>query len=154
MKLIYVILLMLLAGCTSLKTHTIDNTTDDVSITSTPKIIFINYKVSKKIDETIKVDLINKIIAEGSLKMNDQKENNNDNNFTCTQIDKNLLPIDSLYISNPLIKNIEFITPSGLLDKKRIELDSTEFSVRMQLNPRTKFITLKMKNLTLSKIIL
>lgn len=145
---------MLLVGCTSLKTHTTDNTTDDVSITSTPKIIFINYKVSKKIDETIKVDLINKIIAEGSLKMNDQKENNNDNNFTCTQIDKNLLPIDSLYISNPLIKNIEFITSSGLLDKKRIELDSTEFSIRMQLNSRTKFITLKMRNLTLSKIIL
>ncbi len=149
MKSIYVILLILLTGCISLKKNTISDTTNEISILTKAKIIFLNYRVTKDLDKTIKVNLINKIITEGSLKKNSQKRTTNTiGDFVCIQLDKNLLPIDSLQISNPLIKNIEYVEPSGLLGKKQIELDIAEFSVRMQLNPRTKFISLKMINNT------
>lgn len=147
MKSIYLILLILLAGCTALKKNAISDTTNDISSSTESKIIFLNYRVTKGLDKTIKIDLINKVITEGNLKKNIQKTTNNANDdFVCVQLNKKLLPIDSLQIKNPLIKNIEYVKPSGLLSKKQIELDNVEFSVRMQLKPNTKFISLKMIN--------
>ena len=156
MKSIYTTLLILLTCCTSLEKNTISDTTNDISTLTKSKIIFLNYKVTKDVDKKIKVNLINKIIVEGTLKKNTPRLINNTNDdFVCVQLDKNLLPLDSLQISNPMIKNIEYVKSSGLLGKKRIELDTTEFSVRMQLNPLAKFVSLKIintPNLTLLKV--
>lgn len=147
MKSTFIILLVLITSCTSSKKNTIDSTTEDISTVSTAKIIFLNYNVAKNLDKTITASLVNKITSEGTIKGNNQKEHtNNPGDFRCIQLDRKLLPIDSLQIANPLIKDIEYVAPSGLLEKKQIELDSTAFSVRMQLNPRTKFISLQIIN--------
>lgn len=147
MKSIHIILLILLTGCTALKKNVISDTTNEISSFAESKIIFLNYRVTKALDKTIKINLINKIITEGNLKKKIQKTTNNANNdFVCVQLNKKLLPIDSLQIINPLIKNIEYVKSSGSLGKKQIELDDVEFSVRMQLKPNTKFISLKMIN--------
>ena len=77
MKSIYLILLILLAGCTALKKNAISDTTNDISSSTESKIIFLNYRVTKGLDKTIKIDLINKVITEGNLKKNIQKTTNN-----------------------------------------------------------------------------
>ena len=147
MKSIYVVLLILLIGCTALKKDIIVGTTNEIRLPTESKIIFLNFKVTKNINKEIKVYLINKIIAKGNLKDSSQKKTNNTiGDFICVQFDKNLLALDSVQISNPLIKNIEYVKPSGLLGKKQIELDNAEFSTRMQLNPLTKFVSIKIIN--------
>lgn len=147
MKLVYIIILLLLTGCTSQKKNNDDNTKSDINVSLASKIIFLNCRVYKNLDETIKVNLINKIITEGKLKKDDQTiTTNNERDFKCIQLDVNSLPIDSLHISNPLITDIEYVGSSEILSKKRVELDSTDFSIRMQLNSHTKFIFFRMIN--------
>lgn len=147
MKLIYIILLILLTGCTSQKENIDGKTNSDINVSVAPKIIFLNCLVSKNLDETIKVKLVNKIITEGNLKRHNQNTAPYvEGDYKCIQLDMNSLPIDSLYISNPLITNIEYAGASGILNKKRIELDSADFSIRMQLDLQTKFIILKSTN--------
>jgi len=154
MKLIYFILLIaIISGCISSKNQLDSSSKYDDALPMSPQLIFINYKAKKRNGSSIKIELINKIIVDGNLKKDDSRESiSSEMNFKCMQLDENTTLVDSLYIPNPLIKDVEYINDDGLLSKKRIELDSTEFSVRLQLNPRTKFISLKTKNLTLSKI--
>jgi len=109
---------------------------------STPKIIFLNYKIFRNADGMVEVKLLNKIITEGRLKENLKKGFiPKEEDIQCIQMDSKSLSMGSIYISNPLNKVVEFVNDSGQLEKKIIKLDSTEFSVRMQLNPKTKFIT-------------
>jgi hypothetical protein len=145
MKPVYIILLILLASCTSLKKSTTKTLTTETSVSKISKIIFLNYKVSKDLNNKIEISLVDKIITEGSLKKNQRnKITNNLNNLICTQQDLNLVAIDSIFIANPLIKNIEYADDSGKLSRKTIELDSIITSIRMDLKPQTKFITLKL----------
>lgn len=157
MKPIYLILLTLLTCCSSLKKSTTSSTTEtkikteantdnnqgDVNSPIPPKIAFLNYKAYKNPDKSIQVELVNKIITEGSIKKNHQKAHpGKADDFLCVQLDNNSSPVDSLFIPNPLIKDIEYVQTSGELGKKRIQLDSTKFTVRIQINPITKFISL------------
>jgi hypothetical protein len=153
MKLIYVILFItLVTGCISRKNQLDSNSKHD-EVPMSPQLIFINYKATKSKGNLIRIELINKKIVDGNLKKGDSRESiSSEMNFKCVQLDENTIVIDSLYISNPLIKDVEYVNDDGSLSKKRIELDSAEFSVRLQLNHRTKFISLKTKNITLSKI--
>ena len=149
MKYIYLLFFLVLASCTSLKKNTTIKTTEETNIPVTAKIIFLNYNVSKSINNTVEFSLINKIITEGSLKKNRQKETTkNAGDLICIQQDVNLVAIDSFHIENPLIKNIEYADPSGKLSRKTIELDNATVSVRMDLKSETKFITLKLLNNT------
>lgn len=156
MKLIYIILGLLLTGCASLKKNTTKDTINEVNISTTPKIIFLNYKITKGLDKTIKASLSNKIIVEGRFKKNIHKRTTNTiGDFICIQLDKNLLAIDSLQIPNPLIQNIEYLKPSGAFGRKQVIVNFAELPIRMQLSPFTKFISLKRinnPNTTLLKI--
>lgn len=150
MKSIYVFLLMVsMSACTSLKKSVEKKNTVDHSIKENKdliesKIIFLNYKATKGVGKIGRVSLINKIITKGNLKKNIRIINNKTKgDFLCFQLDQNSLPLDSLQIPNPLIKNIEYVQSSGRLGRKRIELDSATFNVRMQLHPLTKFISIK-----------
>ena len=51
-----------------------------------------------------------------------------------------------MIIPNPFVKRVESIDDSGRLYMKLIEVDSTQISIRMQLNPLTKFIILEQMN--------
>lgn len=146
-KSICLISIPILVGCNALKRSKVVDETNNVNQFVEPKIIFLSYQVTKKIDETIKIDLTNKIIVEGNLKKNSQKQvlNSNDN-FVCVQFNKSLSPIDSLQLSNPFIKNVEYVDELGMFVKQRIELDTSELFLRMKLNPLTKFISLKTMN--------
>ena len=147
MKPIYITLLILLTGCVSSKKDTTTNQPNNTNTATESKIIFLNYHGTKDANKTIKVSLINKIVAEGRLKTNNFRDTtDSSDDLVCTQLDKELSAIDSIKISNPFVKIIEYFEPSGAMGKKTIELDSVEFSVRMQLKPHTKVITLKKTN--------
>ncbi len=155
MRPVYIISFILLACCTPAHTPLVNNVSEEGSENVAPKIVFINYKISKKADDTVNVTFINKIIADGKLKESHHIGHpHKAGDLLCTQLNENLLAIDSLKISNPLIKDVEYISTFGQLDKKRIELDSAEFSIRMQLHPDTKFLILKMNRRILSEVTL
>jgi len=154
MRPIYILLILITVSCSTLKKPTTNNTLDKTNTPITSKIIFINYKISKTLNKNTKLTFINKIITDGNLKKNlEQEAINNIGDLICSQQDINSKTIDSIYIKNPLIKNIEYSNPSGELGRKTIKLDSTTLSVRMSLKPQTKFITLKLlKNINNSPL--
>lgn len=111
----------------------------------TPRIIFLNYAISENIsDREYTVTLINKIISNGKMKenanlpvvpkMDDLEYIVSDNN------EKELL---RSFIANPLDKTLEFVDDDGHLAKKDIRLDSALFSLRIQLDPDARFISIE-----------
>jgi hypothetical protein len=62
MKSIYLLLFLALAGCTSLKKNTTNNSTIEETKPIASQIIFLTYKVSK--DKNIELTFIDKIITE------------------------------------------------------------------------------------------
>jgi len=149
MKPIYVLLFLFVASCTSLKNNTVNDSIEEATTPIASKIIFLNYKISKNSDTDVELSLINKITTDGNIKKKRQtKTNNSTGDLICIQQDINSKAIDSFYIENPLIKNIEYSDTSGKLSRKKIELDSTTISIRMDLKPQTEFITLKLLNNT------
>ncbi|MCL7765169.1 hypothetical protein MPF19_17230 [Polaribacter sp. Z014] len=149
MKFPPLLLFLLIVSCTSLKKSTTNSSTEETTTKVASKIIFLNYKISKDSNTNTNFTLINKIITDGHLKKRRKTATSrNPRDLICLQQDINSKIIDSIYIKNPLLKNVEFADPSGELGRKTIELNSTTISVRMDLNPQTKFITLKLTNNT------
>ncbi len=138
MKYIYILLLISLCSCDSVPKVSNKKKTS----ISEPKILFLNYKIYKTSTDAVRIKLLHKIIAKGILKTSFYERNNpKKGDIKCTQINGKSRSVDSLFISNPLIKIIEYVNDSGQFEKKTITLDSAEFSIRMPLNPTTKFIT-------------
>jgi len=132
---------ILLAGCASKKN--IQNPDENNLTTKGPKIIFLNYILKKHTNNSLKAILHSKTIVDGTLKKTTDF-NLKMGDLAFIQLDKESTKVKDLYLSNPLIKDIEYVTQTGELDKKRIELDSTQVSIRMQLDPLTKFISLEL----------
>lgn len=112
-----------------------------------PRIVFLNYSVAKESDGAIKIEFINKIITEGKLKQNlSNKKNPEFGDLKIIQINSKSKPIQSITVTNPLVKNVEYADESGQLNRKIIELESTQFSIRMQMHPLTKFVVIEQIN--------
>lgn len=125
-----------------LKQNQITNTTSKV-ITN-DKIIFLNYSISKKDTGVKKIELISKIIAEGKIKKNSNKFITKESigDLQCIQMDDSKTPLKSVFIENPLSKIIEYVNESNALEKRKIETNTIPFSIRVQLEPQTKFIVI------------
>jgi hypothetical protein len=112
---------------------------------SNPKLIFLNYKILKDDSDEKKISLINKIKTDGKLKT--QPVNNSENgvpgDLLCLQLDKNSRLLARQVIKNPLIKTFEYIGNANTFEKKTVTLDSCELSIRMQLHPDTKSISIE-----------
>ena len=109
----------------------------------TSKIIFLNYNISKNPDELVVIKFIDKIIVEGKLKATSSTDfNPGEGAIKLIQMDSKHQSLDSISIENPLSKTVEFVNESGQFEKRTINLERAEFSVRMQLNSKTKFISI------------
>lgn len=134
------VLLLLTASCTSLK-ETPAETTQNLD---EPAIIFVNYKAIKTSEKDVEIQLINMIPAKGKLKMNErQPKDFGDQDLKYIQMTKNSVRLDSGYIQNPLVKDVEYTDSDGSLAMKRIELDSAEFSIRFQKVPRAVLVVIE-----------
>jgi len=150
---VLILLLILTIGCKSKKEIITPNPIEEIKNPDTPQMIFINFMI--RADETNKISahLINKIIVDGTFKDKGNKnETFKSGDLVCNQLNQISKTIESQNIKNPLIKNVEYVNDNGEFERKEIKLDSAEISLRLQLNPDTKFISLDligMENTTL-----
>lgn len=153
MKSNIIFLILILISCSPSKSPGIESGIENTAINTNPQIIFINYK-AKKVNKSLEIDVINKIITKGKLQSTNNHSKKDSNSLICLQLNQKQQIIDRLFIANPLVQHFEYATNiSGELSEVQVSLDSIEFSVRMQLNANTKFIQLTTtKHQILSKI--
>ena len=109
-----------------------------------PKLIFLNYSIKKTSNDSRSISLINKIITDGKLKnqVSDQNEIAEVDDLIYNQLDKNSTIVQSEIIKNPLVKTFEYIDDSNSFQMKKIELDTAQISLKLNLAPNTKYITI------------
>ncbi len=107
---------------------------------SNPKLVFLNYTISKNEYGKKQMAFLNKIVTDGKLKNNKFPKIGAIGDLKCTQLDKHTNPLQSVIIKNPLSQVIEFVNDSLIFEKKQINLDSRELSLRLQLDSKTKSI--------------
>lgn len=136
-------LLALLIVCYSCAAKRSSLNTEDI-IEANPKLIFLNYNIKKTNSNNKLVQFINQIITDGKLKGNSNKYTKEgvSGDLKCNQIDKNGMILNSIVVKNPLTKNIEYVDDSKNFKLKQVVLDSSQFSLRMQLHPNAKYISI------------
>jgi hypothetical protein len=134
------LILLLIYSCGTSK----NNVSEQTSVESNPKLIFLNYSISKDDNDKKSIQFINKIIADGKLKSNTNKyiRTGTVGDLKCSQLDKDSTEITSVIIKNPLLKLIEFVNDSLIFESKKIDLRHAPFSLRLQLHSHTKFIAI------------
>ncbi len=101
--------------------------------------------------------LLDTITKSGKLKENDKNlAANIPGNFQFKQLDRNSKEISCIYVSDVLTKSVEYTDEKGQFQRRIFKLDSAFISVRMDLLPNTRVITLSrinedLKNNVLSK---
>ncbi|GAA3565115.1 hypothetical protein GCM10022395_14440 [Snuella lapsa] len=107
-----------------------------------PRLIFLNYVIKKNSDDTKTVQFVNKIVTEGKLKKQSEEyiKTGAPGDLKCIQLDKNGNKLHYTIIKNPLIKSIEYLNDDKSFGRKIEELNRAPFSLRLQIDPRTKSI--------------
>jgi hypothetical protein len=110
-----------------------------------PKIIFLNLSVLyDSIQREYRLRVINKTIVEGKIKANTGFPGTPmRGDFLYNILDNNAQAVTSNYFACPLNKTIEYVDEDPQLKKKDIRLDSTSFSLRIQLDSNSRFISLE-----------
>ncbi|MFL1011797.1 hypothetical protein [Flavisericum labens] len=119
----------------------------ETAIETAPKILFINYKVEKTADNTVSVKLINNKVVDGKLKAKNTSEQGEVGDLICLQIDENNTILQTQIIKHPFIKVIEYVDETNSFQKKRLDLDSMQLSLRLQLKKNTKYIIIENFNI-------
>ncbi|WP_298530521.1 hypothetical protein [uncultured Algibacter sp.] len=114
------------------------------TVENTPKIIFLNYSIKHENNGHVLVKLINTIKTDGKLKktINAYNQEGIPGDLKCNQLNKKQKPLQSVLIKNPLSKDFEYVDDFKEFKIAHVELDSTEFSVRLQLLPDTKYVSI------------
>ncbi len=118
---------------------------DQVETRSTPKILFLNYQISRdSTSETFDAQLISMMIVEGSIK-EDQSPNTQaeKGDLELLVLDSNQQIMTHHHIPNPLDKSVEYVNNTGQFERQMIHLDSTQFSIRLQVESSASSILLK-----------
>ncbi|RIJ46159.1 hypothetical protein D1614_19500 [Maribellus luteus] len=111
-------------------------------------MVFLNCSISHdSIGQEYKMDLIDKIITEGRVKQTTvNSKTYEQDNFRYCLLNKNYQIISFSYMPNPLDKTIEYVDENGLLGKRSIRLDSTQFSLRIPLATGSEFVSFEKDN--------
>ncbi|MBU3821210.1 hypothetical protein KO566_03985 [Flavobacteriaceae bacterium XHP0103] len=108
-----------------------------------PKLIFLNYNISKDENGKKHVAFINKTITDGKLKEGiNTKKTGTIGDLKCSQLNKDSIEIQSVIKDNPLVKMIEYVNDSLIFERKKIELNNASLSLRMSLSSRAKFMVI------------
>ncbi|WP_179319232.1 hypothetical protein [Winogradskyella helgolandensis] len=115
---------------------------EEKQIETQPKLLFLNYKI-EKLEEKKTISLINQIKTDGKLKETVLSRNNTTiADLECIILDEDLIVLDTYSIKNPLKKTVEFINDSGEFEKKILDLDNVQFSLKLQLRPKSKYVVI------------
>lgn len=121
------------------------NITDHASETNAtnPKLIFLNYNISKGENEEKSIEFINKITTKGKLKKDlNAKKTGAIGDLKCSQLNKDSIEIQYIIKDNPLLKIVEYANDSLIFERKKIELNKASLSLRMTLNSKAKFLVI------------
>jgi len=133
------LLLLVVMACASTQ-EVIEN---DPKIELQPKLLFLNYKISKTSKGEKNIALINQKITDGKLKNTSKvDEKTSFGDLECISLDENFNELDKHSIKNPLVKIVEFINDLGNFEKRIIKLDSAQFALRLQLQSKVKYISI------------
>lgn len=117
-------------------------------VKQTPKIVFLNYSIKKNENGKKTVTFLNSKKVKGSLK--NQKrildKTGNLGDLVCTQLDATSATLSEQLIKNPLVKTLEYVDETKNFKVVQMELDSSEFTVRLQLYPETKYIAININS--------
>jgi len=115
---------------------------------SSPKIAFITCVI---VNDTVKhqyrIRLVSKIIADGNVKERATKPFlPKVNDLEYAVLSASSMVLTRTYFANPLNQTVEFVDDNRQLAKKEISLDSTQFSLRIPLDPKAKFVSFEKYN--------
>ena len=134
----------ILISC-SVSKNTGDPSSNESNPKDSPRILFLNYEITRdSVNSTYTAQLINKVVAKGSLK-NDRIPplQPATGDLELQVLDVNQQIMTTLYIPDPLDKSVEFVNDAGELQQKMISLETAQFSVRIQLEPGAHSTLLK-----------
>lgn len=116
----------------------------DAQSEANPKIIFLNYTISKGDDGHKQALLLNKTITDGKFKKASSNYINSGGigDLKCAQLDKQSNELQVVAVKNPLSKIVEFVNDSLIFERKQIDLENGTLSLRLQLNTKTKYIVI------------
>lgn len=140
-QILYLIFVLSIISCASKKQVTAENILVKEETKSIPKseIIFLNYVLVKNAQDEKSITLINQIKTEGKLKGKPENiVNTNPGDLEYILLDKDFNTIEKYALKNPLIKTVEFVNDFGNFEKRTLDLDRVEFTIRIQLPPEAK----------------
>jgi len=140
--LVLFIIFLVVISCGSNKSVSSSKTVSHVK--QTPEIVFINYIIKKDANNNFKVEYRGAKKVKGKLK-NQKKildKQGATGDLICSQFDASSSTISQQLIKNPLKKTVEYVDETKNFKIANIELDSAEFTVRLQLFPETKYIAI------------
>jgi hypothetical protein len=142
-----VVLVLFIISC---KTTYLTNTDAEIAEPK-PQILFLQYHL-KQSNSKFTAQLTAKSKVEGKFKSsNEVVSRMHSSDLKMVQLDIKNKPLDSLFIDDPLHEEIEYVNTNNEFEKKIIQKDSADFFVRIQLHPKTKFISIYYSEKQLSK---
>ena len=138
------LLCLLVACCFSCNPPKNTYSSDAVKAKATPKILFLNYQLSRDSTKTnYSAQLINMILKDGSIKEDQHQHGQAEiDDLEILVLDQNEQTISHHDIPNPLDKTVEYVNDAGQFERKMIHLDSAQFSIRLQIEPGASSILL------------
>ncbi|MEW4925109.1 hypothetical protein ABXQ82_15215 [Algibacter sp. 2305UL17-15] len=114
----------------------------DIVINENPKLLFLNYTISKTASGEKNISFHSKMIADGKLKNSNTKyiKTPSVGDLKCSQLSNSLSELHFVYIKNPLNKFIEVLNDSLNFEKRRVVQNKANLSLKLQLHPEAKFI--------------
>jgi hypothetical protein len=116
----------------------------DVSNDSIPKLIFVNFKISKDtLQDHSSVNISQVQFTDGSLKketLTGIYKPSYQDEIRCIFTDNNEKAIFEIILEHPLYKKFEYAKDDGSFDVKEVTLKESVFSVRADYNSKMKYI--------------
>ncbi|TNJ43782.1 hypothetical protein KFZ70_07740 [Tamlana fucoidanivorans] len=135
---------LILLSCGAKKTNVVENT---IPINH-PKLLFLNYVLEKNSNGQKTMTLKNKFVTDGKLKNTNNKftKEPSEGDLKCIQVDDHASELHSVFIKNPLFLTIEVPNDSLSFEKRLVEQNRANVSLKLQLHPKTKHIVISEVN--------
>ncbi|SDS70883.1 DEAD/DEAH box helicase family protein [Winogradskyella sediminis] len=134
----YAIALTLTIGLLSCAS-TLQASEEEPTVLEAPQLLFLNYEM-KTYGNKKSISLINQVTTDGRLKQHTDYNPNPDlGDLECVILDKDSNILETYSIKNPLLKIVEYINDSGHFEKKILNLDYAQFSLKLQLNAKAAY---------------
>lgn len=108
------------------------------------QLIFLNYSIKKKADNSYQLELINQIVTAGTRKQPASHPHEQvESDLSCLILDKDKRPLSTQAIPDPFTKRVEFLQEDGSYSTREISLDSTVISIRMPLESASRYVAVR-----------